>query len=271
MAWVCPLLVLSLNESPCSPRLTGYLGVMEEVSQRLFPSPKHRPTYWAGICSAGIHGDPRSPFSFVHAGNGPLTIGRVGPSPPSEPLDVNPMVAHLMDAELLNTEVLQPAEIRQARLKKLVINAVINPMTALFECKNGDVFINPLRRFLRDQLLKEAGPIVRALDAAGAKDDGNPVSTEISDQDLLDAVMKVVNNTADNISSMRQDVMAKRRTEIDYINGYLVTVAQRIGLPSTQLAQIWDKVKRLEQKYEPETPMPSALQKATRWGRKVWS
>ncbi|KAH6619110.1 ketopantoate reductase PanE/ApbA C terminal-domain-containing protein [Chaetomium sp. MPI-SDFR-AT-0129] len=251
--------------------LQNGMGVMEEVSQRLFPSPTHRPTYWAGICSAGIHSDPRSPFSFVHAGHGPLTIGRVGPSPPSEPLDVNPMVAQLMDAKLLNTEVLQPADIRQARLKKLVINAVINPMTALFECKNGDVFINPDRRFLRDELLKEAGPIVRALDAAGAKDDGSPASTEITDQDLLDAVTKVAYNTADNVSSMRQDVLAKRRTEIDYINGYLVTAAQRMGLPAKQLANAWDKVKRLEQKYEPKTPIPSALQKATRWGRKVWS
>lgn len=48
---------------------------------------------------------------------------------------------------------------------------------------------------------------------------------------LFDIVCDIGAKTAKNVSSMRQDSLAGRRTEIDYINGYIVAKARAFGLP----------------------------------------
>ena len=54
---------------------------------------------------------------------------------------------------------------------------------------------------------------------------------ELDRDGMSKAVFDVAKRTGDNISSMLQDVRAKRRTEIDSINGYLVKVAKRRRAP----------------------------------------
>ena len=50
-----------------------------------------------------------------------------------------------------------------------------------------------------------------------------------SAEDLRDYVMQVIDATAENISSMLQDIRALRHTEIDYINGFLLRRARAHG------------------------------------------
>lgn len=61
---------------------------------------------------------------------------------------------------------------------------------------------------------------------------------------------RVIDNTADNISSMLQDIRAMRHTECDYITGYLLKRARAHGIAVPENARLYDLVKRKESEYE---------------------
>jgi 2-dehydropantoate 2-reductase len=56
--------------------------------------------------------------------------------------------------------------------------------------------------------------------------------------------------TAPNISSMLADVLRKKRTEIDFINGVVVRQAQELGIPAPVNSMLVDLVKTIEASYE---------------------
>ena len=113
--------------------------------------------------------------------------------------------------------------------RKLAINAAINPLTALLRCTNGELAGDPADRVRR--LCTEISAVARA---AGM---GRAVES------LENVVFEVIHNTADNRSSMLQDVEAGRPTEIDYITGWLVEQANRLGMDVPANAALLEQVK----------------------------
>jgi 2-dehydropantoate 2-reductase len=100
--------------------------------------------------------------------------------------------------------------------EKLVVNAAINALTALFNCPNGRlVEDSTLRALLRD-IVAEALPLVQ------------PHGVRLSLNEVIDRVETVCHATAENVSSMLQDVRRGKRTEIDFINGALVREGERL-------------------------------------------
>lgn len=71
-----------------------------------------------------------------------------------------------------------------------------------------------------------------------------------SAENLLLYVNQVIESTADNISSMLQDIRAQRHTEIDYITGFLLNRARAHGLSVPENARLFEQVKRKENTYE---------------------
>jgi 2-dehydropantoate 2-reductase len=61
---------------------------------------------------------------------------------------------------------------------------------------------------------------------------------------------QVIESTAENISSMLQDIRAQRHTEIDYITGFLLKRARAHGLAVPENARLFELVKRKENEYE---------------------
>jgi 2-dehydropantoate 2-reductase len=96
--------------------------------------------------------------------------------------------------------------------KKLLINCIINPLTAIWRIPNGELTANADRIKLVQQLCQEAESICQA--------SGIPI-----DFDLYDQVVQVCRGTSSNTSSMLKDVLQGNQTEIDYINGHLVKLA----------------------------------------------
>ncbi|KAK4665515.1 2-dehydropantoate 2-reductase (Ketopantoate reductase) (KPA reductase) (KPR) [Podospora pseudopauciseta] len=227
--------------------LQNGMGVKEELDSQIlaFRSPEHRPSYWAGVCSTGVfgRGDPSRPvcpFTFQVAGSGPLNIG---PFSESQEIEKQHPLRRALEKchPTLRTEFLDYEKIKLARLRKLVMNAVINPLTAVHRCPNG--WLRSLERFkaLPDHpvtgitaeyrpssLVAEIGPIVRAvLDLPS----GNPKLDEAwSDLALLREALLLADRTGENRSSMLQDVEGGRETEIDYICGWLIKKARELGL-----------------------------------------
>ncbi|KAL1868412.1 hypothetical protein VTK73DRAFT_3706 [Phialemonium thermophilum] len=216
--------------------LQNGMGTTDEVSAAFFPDPASRPTYWAGICTTGIYST--TPFSFVLAGPGKMTIGPVSSSDESS-LGTSYMVQSMLRAKDLVASPVSAAEIQRAQLLKLVVNAMANPLTAIFRCKNGDLFVHEARLHLMKALLEEAAPIIRALLPARYQGDD-----AFSDDRLLELVLDVTEKTAKNTTSMLQDIQAGRQTEIDYINGYIVRKGKDLGLPCSKNALLVDLVKQ---------------------------
>lgn len=126
-------------------------------------------------------------------------------------------------------------DIGAASWKKLAVNCVINPLTALYDCPNGALVAYP----------EEVAAICDEV-AAVMQREGHHASAE----DLQFYVWQVVNSTAENISSMLQDIRALRHTEIDYINGYLLKRARAHGISVPENARLFDLIKRKENEYE---------------------
>ncbi|WP_186380841.1 ketopantoate reductase family protein [Paenibacillus xylanexedens] len=101
--------------------------------------------------------------------------------------------------------------------RKLIINAVINPLTAVWRISNGELLLNKERTTIMRQLYDEAISVYRA-------------SGITADADLWEQLLNVCQTTASNTSSMLADVLEGRRTEIDSINGQVVNLARQCGL-----------------------------------------
>lgn len=100
---------------------------------------------------------------------------------------------------------------------KLLVNMSINPLTAIMRIKNGDVFNRP-------QLVA----VIKEVIAEGLKTASN-IGVNIPYDHPLDKVKQVCRMTSENNSSMLQDVMAGRKTEIDQINGAVVRLGESLG------------------------------------------
>lgn len=147
------------------------------------------------------------PTRVVHAGRGLTRIGRLQ----GEAVDW----VERFRAAGLAAEAAEP--ISGALADKLRVNALINGLTVLFDCRNGELLERPEARRWMAALGEEAD---RLLGAAGFV---FPVSA-------LARAEAVCRSTAANYSSMHQDARAGRRLELGYINGWLVAEAARRGL-----------------------------------------
>jgi 2-dehydropantoate 2-reductase len=127
---------------------------------------------------------------------------------------------------ILAASAISAPELLHAQFRKLAINAVINPLTVVFDCLNGELFTNPAVCRLVDLLVLEISNVIQATLKSQPKAD-DAITTEFFEPELLQKVVHDVGRrTAKNSSSMRQDRHAGRQTEIDYINGYVASQAK---------------------------------------------
>ncbi|WP_153446463.1 ketopantoate reductase family protein [Vibrio algicola] len=103
-------------------------------------------------------------------------------------------------------------DIQTALWHKLAINCAINPLTAIHQCKNGELANNRFDATL-SKLIAEINQVMQAQ------------AVPISKQALHKAIYQVINATQHNYSSMQQDVAHQRPTEIEFITGYLIRSA----------------------------------------------
>jgi len=119
---------------------------------------------------------------------------------------------------------------------KLLVNAGINALTAIHRCPNGKLLESAATEDMLTAAVREGETVARHL------------NIELID-DPLTMTLDVCRKTAQNISSMLQDVNNKRFTEIDSINGAIVTAGRKLGLPTPVNAELMEKVKEIEQNY----------------------
>ncbi|GJM72443.1 2-dehydropantoate 2-reductase [Paenibacillus macerans] len=117
-------------------------------------------------------------------------------------------------------------DIGREMFRKLLINAVINPLTAIWRIPNGQLLESEARIAAMRQLCDEGERIFRANGIA-------------YDADIYAQILEVCRSTAGNTSSMLKDVLAGNPTEIDFINGRLAEMARakQVDAPGHEL--VW--------------------------------
>lgn len=123
-------------------------------------------------------------------------------------------------------------DIQQALWLKLSINAVINPLTALQQCQNGELLDNGPRQRAMRELADEIDQLCLTL-----LDDWPA--------DTYARCCAVAQQTAQNTSSMCADVQAGRVTEINYINGFLLRRAAEHDMVLTHNAAVTERINAL--------------------------
>lgn len=220
------------------------IGVIDEVVTEVFGDASARPNMYAGILNHGVFRTGQ--FSASHIGLADMVLGPVmqylKPGQAESISENMPfLLSQIQSCPPLNATIVSEQEIFYTQLRKLVINAVLNPLTAIFDCYNGEIRNSEDRAAIIDALVAEISTVVQAIVASTGDESAKKRFTA----ETLGAVVKdITAKTAGNISSMRQDALAKRKTEIDYINGYIVAQANRLGLSCPLNTKIVELVKQ---------------------------
>jgi len=210
------------------------MGALDEVNALVFPDPATRPNYLSAIVVHGVFSN--GPFSATHAGLADMKIahvhngapGRSGSAPAAFPPASRYMLEQVLAAEQLAATEVSPTELVLIQLEKLVANACINPLTAVFQVLNGGLLV-PEVLPLRKALLDEASRAFLAY-LADRTEVGEEVKKRFGPEALETVVLRMNTQTAPNKSSMLQDVDAGRETEVRYINGWFVAKGREFGL-----------------------------------------
>jgi len=95
---------------------------------------------------------------------------------------------------------------------KLVVNCVVNPLTAILRVRDNEIAVDALK-WLRHEIIDEC---VKVGQAEGIR----------FEPDLKEAVDKKILQYT-NFSSMCQDIMKEKTTEIDFLNGKIVELGRK--------------------------------------------
>lgn len=171
------------------------------------------------------------PGRICHAGSGDTYLGE---------LDGSITERLRLVAEVFERAGLRPVvtdNVMGVLWTKLLANVAINALTALLKVRNGQLLEIEPAEILMEKAVLEALKIV---EAKGIK---------LVVEDPIGYVKKVAYATANNISSMRQDVERLRRTEIDVINGTIVREGEALGVPTPYNESLMLLIKALEATY----------------------
>lgn len=119
---------------------------------------------------------------------------------------------------------------------KLAINSVINPLTAINNIPNGDISNETYRKTIK-KILHEFIAVA------------NTQNIQFSYEELLKIVLDVSVKTAKNRSSMLSDIENNQKTEIDYINGYIVRMAHEYNIKTPENKKLCQEVNQLTKLY----------------------
>lgn len=121
---------------------------------------------------------------------------------------------------------------------KLIINAGINALASICRLPNGALLEHEGTKEILRQAVFEATKVAKRK------------RVKLTYDDPLQKVESVCIATKDNICSMLQDIMHRRRTEIDFINGAIVRQGQSYGIKTPVNEILTQLVKSIESSYK---------------------
>jgi 2-dehydropantoate 2-reductase len=166
-----------------------------------------------------------------HAGFGETVIGSVSGKIPVFLKDIR----EIFNKAGLETRISK--DIKSLIWSKLIINVGINALTAITHLRNGQLLDYEGTRNILQQAVSEAVRIAKRK------------RIKLIYDDAIEKAEAVCQATSQNISSMLQDVLRKKKTEIDYINGAIVRQGQGLGIATPVNSLLLDLVRSIELSY----------------------
>ncbi|KAJ7103374.1 ketopantoate reductase-like protein [Mycena belliarum] len=268
------------------------LGVYDKLIEHIFPDPQQRPHFiFAAATHTTLFPPSNSSNSGTHTVLQP-TVGSIEfaivPDPfgrnfeagfldeavhaserrprlsdlatgESDPLfqhyrSLRNTVAALLLAEPLNARWKSMAHVQLTLRRKVVVQSVIHPLTAIMGCRNGDVFSSPNALRIAARICEEASAIYAAQIGEETKAWIDASDTDMGDSvlglgrlprvleppNLVRECVKASETTKGAISPMLSALRYGRRTEIDYLNGYLLRLGKLYGVQTTANALLYN-------------------------------
>jgi len=160
----------------------------------------------------------------------------IGPFEPTHtPMNKVEELAGLITRSGMNTMAMKDA--RGAQWTKLIFNASTNPVGALTWLHHGAATRFAPTGQLFNDLIAEGEAVAKKL---GIQLHGDP----------RQLVQKGANAPGKHRASMLQDVLAKRQTEVDFMNGAIVEWGNKVGVPTPLNKALWALVKGLEHSWK---------------------
>ena len=170
------------------------------------------------------------PGKIKHAGKGKTIIGKAKGENDSRLSEIKAALENAGFETDLSDNVMEII------WSKLLVNIGINALTAVLEIENG-----------RLTEWEESEELV-ALAVREAVKVANNSGLQFNDEEVIEHVLEVAKATAENKSSMFQDILNKRKTEIEKINGAVVKIGKDNGVETpvnetlTNLVKIKEKL-----------------------------
>ena len=166
-----------------------------------------------------------------HAGEGDTIIGRLDATTGVELKDLRELFLRS------KVPVKVSKDVKSILWSKLVLNVGINALSAITRLNNGRLIqFEGARKILREA-------ITEAVRVAKRK------RIKLIYDDALAKAEALCESTENNISSMLQDVLNKKKTEIDFLNGAIVRQGDSLGVKTPVNAFLVDLIKTIESSY----------------------
>lgn len=198
------------------------MGALDDLAEHLSTFPVLLATTTHGALKTSAH-------TVKHTGAGQTQLGALNP--------LGAQCRFMADVlhHALPSAVWHP-HIEHALWQKLAVNCTINPLTAIHHITNGEL-AQPEFRHTLDAIIAEVVCVMQA--------EQIPVESAA----LKSTVDRVIHATAANRSSMHQDIVHQRRTEIDFITGYVVRKAQHHGIAVPANQALYQHIQSIEQSW----------------------
>ncbi|MBN2097805.1 MAG: 2-dehydropantoate 2-reductase [Candidatus Omnitrophica bacterium] len=166
-----------------------------------------------------------------HTGKGETIIGRIN----KQPLGKARVLLELLNQARIPTR--SSRDINSLIWSKLLINAGINALSAITRLPNGMLLKHPETRELMRSVVSEGVRVAKRK------------RIKLSYDDPIQKVESVCRETSSNLSSMLQDVLNKKQTEIDFINGAILRQAKSLNIATPVNEVLTNLVKTIEKSY----------------------
>jgi len=198
------------------------MGCAEQI-QQILPD---NPIICATTANASLL---HAPLTVQHTGAGITYLG-----PFNHPATLCQYLTQPLNLALGNTHWV--TDIEHKLWLKLLINAAVNPLTAIQQISNGQLLDN--------RFYKQIEAISReALKVANAE------KISFKEDELLKIIKQVITQTAANYSSMNRDIHFRRATENEYISGYLLKKAAQHNIAIPVIKSLYEEIAALEKAY----------------------
>lgn len=196
------------------------MGTIEKVQYKFPNNPLIAATTSYGVFKPDAN-------TLIETGLGQTHLGWLGTVDTTLKQSIEPILSKLLPPSHWHQD------INLALWKKLAINAVINPLTAINDVKNGELCDIKYRVSIF-HICDEIANVMNALNYT------------VDSIELIKNVKQVITATANNYSSMHQDLKFNRHSEIAFINGYVISKAAELSINVPHNQRLAEQIRQLE-------------------------